>query len=208
MKNFHNNDEAQVGIGTMIVFIATILIAAVAAGVLIDTSQTLQDKSTNPGNEATTNVGTSVEILTIYGERDQLDHAGAGTTTEGLDLLRIQIRSAAGAEPLDLSTLKIEYRDGSFGNFQTYEEGDAALNLGEFTVSTLVGTADDVLEPGEIVELVIGHKDTDNAGDDLELGIAAQTSVDLYFLPESGQDVSVNIVTPVSFGTKNIFELA
>jgi len=98
---FSTASRGQVGIGTLIVFIAMVLVAAIAAGVLINTAGLLQAQAQSTGEETTAQVSDRIAI----GEAVGFDTGTAsGNSDEGkLDKINISMRLAAGADPINLS---------------------------------------------------------------------------------------------------------
>jgi archaellin len=93
--------KAVMGIGTLIVFIATILVAAVAAGVLISTSGVLQQRALITGQEARKKITNAIEIIQIvaYGNK----------TDETLNDFEVLIRLDAGSDPVQMKKFDISY---------------------------------------------------------------------------------------------------
>lgn len=78
----------------MIVFIAMLLVAAVAAGVLITTATSLQQKVVTIGEESLQEISTQLRFIQVMGENG----------TEGIvENLSVLARLAAGSDPINLN---------------------------------------------------------------------------------------------------------
>jgi len=87
--------KGMMGIGTLIIFIAVILVAAVAAAVLISTSGSLQQKALVTGGQAEEGVSTGAEVISVMATDASSDH-----TVEDFEML---LRLQAGSEPMNLN---------------------------------------------------------------------------------------------------------
>ena len=92
---FDTESRGQVGIGTLIVFIAMVLVAAIAAGVLINTAGLLQAQAQQTGEETTAEVSDVVQIGEVIGT----DNNSQGT----IDILNASVQLAAGSDPVNVS---------------------------------------------------------------------------------------------------------
>ncbi len=193
------DEKAEVGIGTMIVFIATVLVAAVAAAVLIDMSGKLQERSARTGSEATEQVSSNLAVESIIGKRD-------ATTDTGLQDMEVYVVLAPGAKDVDLEQLKMQVQDGD--TLKTLGYGTIA-DATNFTATAVrdadssFSAANPVMTSGDLVRITI---DLDTAtGIDLEM--EPRENVRLVLLPEVGNSVVTGFSTPNSYGTNLILEL-
>ena len=140
---FNDNDRGQVGIGTLIVFIAMVLVAAIAAGVLINTAGLLQSQAEATGEESAEQVSDRLEVVTVVGV-DEGDF-GAGTANNGdINGLELTVRQAPGANDIDLTNAIVEVFAEGEASTLTYADDGHTTDDNEFGVEG-IGDVDETL---------------------------------------------------------------
>ena len=94
--------KAAQGIGTLIIFIALILVAAVAAGVLIQTAASLQSKSLDVGRASQNKITTDLEVTQVY-----VYDTSDGSIDGGTDNITASVRLGTGSSPVKLDNMII-----------------------------------------------------------------------------------------------------
>jgi len=102
-KKIKDEDQAVMGIGTLIVFIAMILVAAVAASVIIQTSEKLQQRAQSVGRETITEVSSGMKVIDVTGY--------SNVAKNKIEYIAITIKPRAGSYDIDLNetVIHIQY---------------------------------------------------------------------------------------------------
>ncbi|SDG00439.1 flagellin FlaB [Methanolobus vulcani] len=120
-KSMRSDASAQVGIGTLIIFIAMVLVAAVAAAVLIQTSGTLQQKAQSTGKQATQEVSSNLMVKTIEGIRAK---SSATNMAANVSMLELKVGLNVGSSPVDVNQVVISITDGTNTNNLIYANNE------------------------------------------------------------------------------------
>lgn|GEM_PF-491481 len=226
-RKFVMKDNAEIGIGTMIVFIASVLVAAVAAAILVNTSGLLQSKGKAAGEQSIKRVASNIEVSRIMADRDD--------ATTDMQRLVLYLSLAPGASKVDLKSLVFMWSDGSNildipwdgslpagapGNTNDASAGGYIIGDTEGAAAVLpptafcvrdedgsvtdpTGAGGSALTPGDIC--LITFLLTVDLGNPPAAGepglLAANDQVQLTIVPEVGSPVHADFTMPESFGS-------
>lgn len=184
------NKKAEMGIGTLILFIAMILVAAVAAGVLIQTASSLQSRALLTGSRTTTEVSTALQITYVSGK-------AASSTHHTLNRTYANVKLVPGSDPILFSDLVLSVDTTNKRKSYTYDAAVNCSNASTFTDSvnsdkygvrylTTGGELDGFLVRGDIAELCFFNPEDLEQGADMRITLT----------PKAGQQSVVRIRAP------------
>lgn len=210
------DEEADMGVGTMIVFIAMVLVAGVAAGVLINVANDLQQQAQNTASEALQNVATGFVVHEVIGDR-------GSATNETVTYLMIKASLQAGSPDIAMNNVVIELADESNSAVLTFStttthmtqwnaHAEATSTNLKDSASATQYTAEELRDPNDTFYTT--GSDTDNPDFVVSQGvllriflnttaasvtISPQDTVTISMIPQFGAPTFEVFTTPESF---------
>ncbi len=120
---YKNNKKGAQGIGTLIIFIALILVAAVAAGVLISTAGKLQGKAENTGDEVQQRLATGFTVVQIGA--DNINTTTGQIDTDLSSSFEIRARLSPGSDAIKRSDISMTLVTKSGSDSYAFVDGPA-----------------------------------------------------------------------------------
>jgi flagellin-like protein len=182
--DINDSGRGQVGIGTLIIFIALVLVAAVAAGVLVNTSGELQSRASDTGEDAQAQVSNQIDVVSATGTVD----------SGNVDELVLVVKKSPGSDPIDLSAATIQYTSSTDSMTLQDTTGFVVQDIDGTPASSKVLASND--ERLRVVIALSGSPSALAAGGDAELQIVEQSGASTVYgvnVPDvlSGSYVSV-----------------
>jgi len=199
---FVDNDRGQVGIGTLIVFIAMVLVAAIAAGVLINTAGLLQSQAEATGEETSEQISDRVQILTVTGSAVNQTEDDEVSDAENISLVELTTTRGAGGGDIDLTNVIVEVFANGESSTLTYNGSNVVESGADLTDTTdFADQSANVTEDGETQFAIQNVNEADD-------GVLADSSdrANLFFFLDNvadddaatlseGETVSIQVTT-------------
>ena len=168
------NKKSAQGIGTLIIFIALILVAAIAATVLVQTSSSLQSKSLDVGKETQERISNSLDVIQIRSE----DASDSIINGSGVDTLFITIRLDSGSADIRLEDLIVDINTDTGVQSSTYVQGatTGATNFNE-TYKRGSATTQGYITRDDVVELNVPVLNDIEENEEVEIQIIHTTGM-------------------------------
>ncbi len=193
MKRIKRKDEeGAMGVGTLIVFIAMVLVAAVAASVLISTANKLQQQAQKTGDQAIQEVSTALSVKDIV----VMNPSGG---PDEYDTITIRYKLSAGAPKQNLANTLIRISNGnqSFSIKADEIDGDPA-NPTTYDVYNEEGVSQypsTILSQGYMAENTIDITSPASGVDGIE-PLGTQESMTIRIIPKHGTPTLEKFSTP------------
>ena len=197
------DNTAAVGIGSLIIFIAMILVAGIAASVIIETMNVLEQQALTTGKESMKDISSGLKITQVSGYYN-------GTT---LTQLAIFTETIAGSDSVDLEEAYLSLSDSAKQVILNYSDSVFSTSVS----GGLFGTLDDTQLSSTTFGIMV-VRDIDSSclstgpninEDDLVIllinatdcfsGISTRTRVTGNLIPEQGISGVISFTTPSAY---------
>jgi flagellin FlaB len=203
---------AAIGIGTLIVFIALVLTAAIASAVILRTAYSLKDKAENAGTNAVADVSGGIKVLDITGDRGNPITANIvqvkfmltvwAADSNGVDIAKLRVHWKGPTKEVVLNLRPASWNTASSTEFGAEEEPiKTPTRSPDWDPGAIPPTF--FLINGNIIHLVIDLTALSGIND--PLGPDDRASV--YFEPAIGLVVEETFTTPNSYGLGEFIDL-
>ena len=195
------NNSGDVGVGTLIIFISMVLVAAVAAAVLIYTTGALQQKATKTSKEATQQISSNIIVDQVLGNRTDT----TGAVNDSIQSLIIRIKPDVGTTSIDLRQVIITIMDKDYKYDLNYSSSGSGSRV--FTATSVrdedgsFNTSTPVLNSGDLAAITISPDAIS------PVTLPTRKTIWLSLNQELGQAVNLEITTPNSYGVYRYVQL-
>ena len=165
------NRKAEMGVGTLIIFISLLLVAAVAAGVLIQTAGSLQQRALSTGSQATGQISTNAQALEVSATNGQ---------DGDLENYTAILKLAPGSDAIKLSDLTVSFSTSNTSQTLTYDNSSqygSTSNFGVNYVQTGQNNQQGVLVRGDVIEMNFISSRSINEAENVRLNIIPKIGV-------------------------------
>jgi flagellin FlaB len=195
--------NAAIGIGTLIIFIAMIMVAGMAASVIIQTMNSFEQQALQTGEETIRDVSSGLKVTQVSGYN----------SNSLIDQIAIFVETAAGSEDMDLSEAYISISDSSIQSILNYSSDVFSASVsdglfGTLNSSNLTSTTYGIMVVRDSDSSCTSTNPVINTNDFVVLlvnttecfsGIDTRTEVFGNIVPEFGMNGLISFTTPSAY---------
>ncbi len=189
-----DDQNGMMGIGTLIIFIALILVSAVAAALMISTVKTIKQQAEKTAQQALDQVSTSFQIRSVYGYKDK--------GSDEINTLLLRIKLIPGSPSQNLSYTLIHIDDGERDQRLKYNSS-GGTDGENYSATTLLDPEEEFEQKTPIVNqgTMVNVKINVTA---IDLNLTTQTECRIELTPKHGTSTIEVFTTPPVYGSRII----
>jgi archaeal flagellin FlaB len=184
----YTHKRGESGIGALIIFIAAVFIAAVAAAVLMQTANNLQQKTLSVGQQAKQEISTHLQIIEVRGTGQ----------VAALNNISVVARLAPGSDPVQFENSILIF---SSVNNTTQLQYDPATTYGNTTAYGVTY----LQEGSNYIAGIVARGDIAVIHFSVSSPLVKAGTYKLLFIPKSGTPTTVLLQVPEALYTEQVY---